>query len=782
MNKRPLLLMFVCFVLGEAGIYMQAQWSIVVTAAGAVLLGVWYAYTNGVRPVLLLFVFFYFWGMFCCREAQKPSALEVLCQEEKVEITVTGQVERVEDGSKGCRIYLNQLRYVNGEEWYTSRNKLIIVTESTPSCKLGQRIRCEGRVQPLEHARNPGGFDAYRYYRGRNVVCQMEGEQIEIMDSRYWWIRETLRQLRWDFAARLQILLSSKEAGILQAILLGEKSNLDDSIKKQYQQAGISHIIAISGLHIGFMGMVLLGILRRFQLPNTAASLIAAAGVFLYAFLAGMSASCERAAIMFAVVLLAKVVGRAYDLLSAMALAGLVILWRAPLQFLDAGFLLSFGAILGIGAVYPCLSAGYGKKEKSWKTKCKDNFLCSVSVQLVTMPVIAYFYYEIPIYAVFLNLVVIPLMSLLLPSAVIGLLLSYVRMEWGRVVLFPATLVLKCNELLSSCSNRFPFAHFVTGQPSWWQLLLYAGVGILFLIWFSERRGEGKGKKRGKTGRAVVIAGIVVVSGVVIGIVQGSSNSLRITMLDVGQGDGLVLELPQKKTILMDGGSSTESGLYDNIYAPFLKSRGITKVDYAIVSHSDMDHIKAVRELLQEGFPIGTLVLPDISQPDEVYLELCCLAEKRGIPVRKWFGGKQYWFGQCQMLCLNPQPGSSGEDTNADSLAILLRYQSFSMLFTGDLEGKGEEQVTQWLREVQENSCTVLKVAHHGSKNSTSEDFLKQVHPFLSLISCGKNNRYGHPHQEVLNRLDACGTKTLITSNTGAVTVWTDGQKMEWEE
>lgn len=762
MNKRPLLLMFVCFVLGEVGIYPEVQWGIGISAAGAVLLGIWYAHTNGIDLVLLLLVFFYLLGMRCCYDAKQPGALEDVCRAGNCDVTLTAQVDGVERNSLGYRIYLNQV-YLDGnyQGWIEKR---ILVNSEQIDCKLGQRVKCVGTLKLLEHARNPGGFDAYCYYQCRNVGYQLEVAEWRVVDNHYWQFREVLRLFREELANCFQKLVNPAEAGFLEAIVLGEKADLDKDIKKQYQQAGIAHVIAISGLHIGFLGMSLFGILRKCQLPYWAAAVLSGSLVLLYGIFTGMSASCERAVIMLLVSFLGKVIGRAYDLLSAMALAGIVILINAPLQFLDAGFLLSFGAIIGIGAIYPCLVKMHFPKEGKWLTRFRQNFLISVSVQLATLPIICYFYYEVPVYGVFLNLIVIPLMSFVVPSAMLGAMLSYINEELAHLVLLPAISILKWNQWLSGWSNNLPFAHWVTGQLKLWQFVLYVLV-LIIVLWSLNKH----------------CFPVLLVTGIlgIIGMLSFPDRNLRITMLDVGQGDGLVLQMPDSQVILIDGGSSSKQKLYEYTYEPYLKSQGITSIDYVIVSHGDIDHIKAIQELMEEGYPIRNLVLPHIIQPDDNYQQLYHMALQRKIPVTFISRGKKITGGDWTLTCLHPTMDYSGARANVYSTTLALRYEAFSMLFTGDLEGEGEEMVWEYLKQGKNSPYTVLKVAHHGSKNSTNEEFLRQVSPKYAIISAGENNSYGHPHQIVLKRLKKQGAKVYCTKEQGAVLVETDGNRIK---
>ncbi len=747
--------MLVCFVLGEISIYMQTWWITIVMAAGVIGVLICFIYANGIDTVLLLLLLFYGLGMIFTNESMKRGILDDYCSGDGIKATVTGQVEAIERTSGGVRIYLKDCSIETEKLSGTIKERIIFYVEREEAA-LGQTVCCDGALQMLKHATNPGGFDACTYYRSKNVKYELKNASITIKDNKIWRFREWLRQIKNRFAAQYQKLLTAKEAGLLEAIVLGEKADMDSDLKKQYQQAGIAHVIAISGLHIGLIGITLFEALRKFKWSYPSAAIFAGGIILLYGIFTGMSGSCKRALIMLIVSFLGKVIGRAYDLLSSMSFAALIILIDSPMQLMDAGFLLSFGAIFGIGAVYPCLNDFFSDffRSKKLLNKLWESFLISFSIQVVTIPVIAWFYYEIPMYSVFLNLVIIPLMSMLVPSAMLGLFCSLISIKLGALILFPARVIMFINEFLSDVFNHLPYAHFVTGRPELWQLFIYLALVVIILISVRRR----------------VFIGIAAAAAfLLIGSVFLPVKELSVTMLDVGQGDGMVIEFPTGEVILIDGGSSSEKKLYEYTYAPYLKSQGIVKVDMVIISHADMDHISAVKEMIEQHFPIGKLVLPDIAMPEDNYRNLVKLAKENGVNVQGISRGDRISVGNARLTCLHPPEGYKTEDANEYSATIDFEYKGFSMLFTGDLGGTSEEQVTQYMNSKGLSGYQVLKVGHHGSDTSSSDEFLKQVSPKAALISVGYGNSYGHPDREVLKRLCSVGAKVYRTDENGAI-------------
>lgn len=763
MNRRPLLLMLACFVFGEISVYAEKQWIIVIGAA--VLLGflVSFVYVNKSYPALLLFALCFIVGQLRCYDVMKPGLLE-LYKESSLSVHVTGQVDKIEAASDGYRIYIKKVNYTynyNMEERQYNTSRRLMFTVEKDTLKLGQWIRVDGQIKPLSRATNPGGFDSFTYYCGRNVEYQLKVKELTVSNVQCWRLLEYLRCMQKKLMRQTELLLEKNQAGVLAAMLLGERSLLDKDVKRLYQDAGIAHLIAISGLHIGFFGLLLFRMLRLLSFSYPVSGLIAGGVLLSYGAMTGCSVSCERAVIMLLVSFLGKVLGRAYDMLSAMSLAGLILLFIRPLQFIDAGFLLSFGAIAGIGVVYPVFKSiaksSFSSGKLGWLgQQLTDNLLLSSSVQLATLPVVAWFYYQLPLYQLMLNLLVLPLMSLLLPVSVIAIILSLLYFPLGKLFMLPAQWILQFFELAGGVTNHLPGSLLVCGQPGLWQIAGYYGVlvGILFVIYY--------GKKGYSLAALPLLFSLLLYQG---------SPGLSVTMLDVGQGDGLVIETPGRHVLLVDGGSTSKEKLYEYTYEPYLKSQGITKIEAIIVTHCDEDHISGLMELIQKGYPIGGIYLPRLMTPDEEYLEFQTIAKKYHIPVGYLSAGDSFSIDGVDISCLHPRSGESYESANSYSTTLSLSYGSFSMLFTGDLEGKGEEEVIHRLLEQKRSDYTVLKVAHHGSKNSSSEEFLNIVSPTVALISCADNNLYGHPHRELLERLRVAGARHYETPNSGAIRI-----------
>jgi competence protein ComEC len=668
----------------------------------------------------------------------------------------------------------------------------------------------------------------------------------------------------------------------MSAILLGDKSGLDAEVRELYQKSGIGHVLAISGLHMTFIGMGLYKVLRKLGFSFPLAGTIGVVFLLCYTLMVGCGVSSLRALIMFAVCAGADVAGRDYDICTATALAAvLIVAWR-PLYVLDAGFLLSFGAILAIALVMPVL------KEQ---TVLPGAVCASVAVQAVLLPVQLYFYFEVPSWCVFLNLLVVPLMSVVLGAGLLG---SFLCLFWtgaGQAVFVCCKGVLWLYERLCEFTMELPFGRLVLGRPSIWMMaayyvILFAGV-FVSILWRkrkcqvkkdgvmdiggakpamtsggrrdvgrlaktpSERRDVGQLAKtpgeRRDVGRLVKTPGEsrpmsvskwaftasvpMLAALFCLACWSGHQNAreIQVTMLDVGQGDCLYVQTPGGEHYLIDGGSTSESDIGKYRLEPFLKSRAVASLDYVFVTHGDEDHISGIEELLANqklGIGIRTLVLPPRYVMDDALAGLARLAEEHGTRVVTMQAGEQIVRGNGAapksssvsnlvaapknkgtsgeeeggafypaavpkdegavgkdvgdvsensviLACLAPGADYDGETGNEASLVLALRYGEFDMLFTGDIGKESEERLFE---EGTLGEYEILKAAHHGSKNSSCEEFLEAVSPQVVLISAGEDNSYGHPHPEAVERMKEVGGMIYCTIQNGAVTVCSDGE------
>lgn len=639
---------------------------------------------------------------------------------------------------------------------------------------IGTRLSVKGDFSLFNEASNPGQFDMKKYYHTRGIEYRLFDGQIIKAGKSYDVLRESLFSLRCRMAGVYEKYLPEKDSGILKAMILGDRTSIDPDIKDLYQSCGIMHAISISGLHISILGYGLYRLLRKLSLNALLSSVLCFSFIFLYSIMVGGSTSTIRAVIMFGTCLISDLCRRSYDLLSALALSLMSILFVDPLFIYEAAFLLSFGAVMGIALIDPVLI----KALPFGENRLLSGLLASISINLFTLPVILYFYYEIPLYSCFLNMVVIPCMGVLVISAVCmglaGIFIPFFALPPG----FICHLILSLYERGCQICKRIPGSSLVIGRPEMIRIAVFFILLTLLLFFWKKR--ERKEKRKGRRRKAAAYGYLICLMLLPLVLTVRVPDYMNYTMLDIGQGDCNVIRGADGRTIMIDCGSSSEKEIAKYRLIPFLKYSGEDTLDAVVLTHSDSDHINGVSELLSMkdtgGIKVKNLILPGSGKKDPKFSEILERAGETGTEVHFINGGESFSVGDMDFKCLSPDRGCSSGDTNEQSVVLELDYKRFSALFTGDIEGESERRLVMKLPEGK--SLCVLKVAHHGSRNSTPEELLKKTCPHYALISAGRKNRYGHPHEELLKRLYSVGSEIHRTGTEGAVTVRTNGKKI----
>lgn len=706
----------------------------------------------------------------------RPFPLEIRAKQGEV-LAITGQAYKIEKREKHQAVYLKNnsiLQIQKDQKQSFQESKFILYTDPEIQIHIGNAIRAAGELSFFQNARNPGNFDQKLYYQRQDIHGSAWAKEVEVVDDSIWKIRDWLSEFRSQWKKALIQAMGEKDGNVLSAMLLGEKSEMDPDTKELYQVSGIGHILAISGLHLSFIGIGAYRIFRRMTGSYTAGGIAGILLLVLYVMMIGVTISAVRALVMFLFRVGAEMTGRHYDPPTALAAAAAaVLLWR-PLSLYDGGFWLSFGAVFAMIIVLPI-----------FKGLPVQGFWASVSINLTILPVMLFYFFEFPPYSLLLNLFVIPLMSAML---LLGLLGSAAYAAGIPIAVFGLRICKVILWLYEKCCEigmGIPGARMIAGKPRLWQIAAYYILLAAALVFLRRLRRKEIKKASGMetTGRIKIMPLLALAAGIFILTFRfGEEGRLSVTILDVGQGDGIFIQGPAGGTYLIDGGSSDIKKVGQYRIEPFLKSRGVGKLDYVLISHGDSDHMNGVADLIERrkiGIEIGTLVLPMQEAWDESLCSLADMARQAGIQVAEIGPGQGIQEKEAALFCIQPAKGDEIQPGNEASMVLALSSGEFDMLLSGDVEGKGEELLTERLTKTEQaRTWEVLKVAHHGSRNSTSERFLQSVQPAFAIISAGEQNRYGHPHQETLVRLKERGIKIYSTQDKGAVMIEVKDGKM----
>lgn len=730
-------------------------------------------------------------------------------------LTFVGQVYQ-KDSEK---LYIQSVQIISmagiSQHAIPCKDNFICIPEEGTDIPLGSSLMMTGTFRPFSASTNPGEFDSREYYRILGVGGKVNNAVVLAQGKSFWRFREMLYQLRNLLRQRLERVFPEKEAAVMCALMLGDKENLDPELKDLYQRNGILHILSISSLHITMIGMTVYRLFRRCRIPVCPAAAAGCGLLLLYGMMTGFSVSACRAIGMYLLRMAAEVLGRTYDMPTAMGVMAAVLVVKNPYYLRHTGFLLSFTSMLGIGAVYPAMGFSGGKR--SVKEKLMEPVLSGVSITFATLPVQLWFYYQVPGYSVLLNILVLPFMKILMAAGFLALIPGLGVCGWAD------WLILQGYEKLCGLFDSFPFHTWNPGKPGLWQVIVYYLI-LAAAVWgrkylqdksrnLPQKQKKGSGKQaegpqmrrrsrkeylnviREKTvniswswkyqlGTFLCFA-VLLLNPTVFVWQPPAVNQLL--FLDVGQGDGILVRTASGQNYLFDGGSSSRSHVGKYVLLPCLRYYGIQTLDAVILSHPDADHVNGVMELLSmgqnSGIKIRQLVLPELSEEgkEKMLEQLGQFMEQRDwdseIPTCYLSAGENFRCPRAEFLCLHPESGWEGTEPNAYSICIYGIFtgpngeKEFDFLTTGDVEDRGEEALLAELCRRGIQGVSILKVAHHGSGNSTCEELLEQVSPALALISCGRNNRYGHPHQELLERLENAESTIMTTSELGAVRV-----------
>lgn len=654
-----------------------------------------------------------------------------------------------------------------------SHRVIFDLREEKEALQIGERVQLSGELALFEPAGNPGQFDSRSYYRRENVAGQLKNVRILKETGEVSAIRSFLQQWRERLDDSCLRILEEESARTLAAVAFGEKAWMVPEVKTQYQESGIAHIVSISGLHISMLGMGLYRALRHIIPWIPGAAVLSAAGMGFFVLMTGGSVSAQRAAWMFGLWLVAQIFGRKYDGKSALAFAGGFLLISDPQNLFDASFLLSFSALFCLLFLVPEFLRGIGQKQGMLRGSA---LVSGLMLWFGMLPVTLWFFFQTPVYAIFLNLLVVSLMPFVMGNGVAGAVVGLFSRPAGVFLGAPAGYLLQLFRCLCEAVSYLPGALQIWGRPTIAKILLYYG-NLLITVAAAKRIRNVKGR--------VVLWTMCILLG--IGIVQGTPpKQVEILCMDVGQGDGTLLRMPTGENCLIDSGSSSEKNIWKGIDQT-LRYYGADTLDYVFLSHADADHINGIEQYLsayacnltgknRHGITLKALVLPPTAEKGD-FRKLRQLCAKNGIQIFSMEAGSQILEGRkskWSFSCLAPNTKTLSGDKNEDSMVLLFQYGKFRMLFTGDLEGTAEKQMAKTNRKALK--ADVLKVGHHGSKNGSSEEFLAEVAPQAAVISCGAKNNYGHPAEETVTRLKKIGSEIYITAEDGAILICTDGR------
>ncbi len=641
----------------------------------------------------------------------------------------------------------------------TGRVQLTIYGETAPVGE-GQRIRCEVRLHRPAGFRNPGGFDYPAALRrdGILLVGNGRGDRLAALtpDVPPWPVRVK----RWAVAT-IDSHLPEASAALLSGLLLGERTALPRETDEAFRRAGVYHILAVSGFNVALLASSVFAALTLIGVPRRTTAVAAAVVLVGFALVVGGQPSVLRATTMGLLLLAAVLLDRRSQLMNAICLAGIALLAWSPSALWDPGFQLSFAATAGIVYLSPSIGAFLG--ERDWPRWLVTAMAVSLAAQLAVSPAMLVHFNQLSLIGVVANLLVVPLAG---PATTIGMLALLVASvsDGAAGSLFDVLwLVLLALRAVVRVAAAVPGAMVYLPAPPW--AATAAWCGGLALVPFLAGRRWAKLAAAGLFALALAVSAWPWL--------DPGDGRLRITFLDVGQGDATLVEIPGGPRLLIDGGPGglLRFDVGEHVLSPFLWNRPVGRLDVVALTHTDSDHAGGLAAVLRR-FRVGEFWETGRWGPGGEVTRVAL--EQSAVPRRVLRAGQRFRLGDARLTVLNPgaEPSLTAND---DSLVLRLDWLAASVLLTGDVGWAAEARM---LEHGGPGSVVVLRVAHHGSRTSSSQAFLEATRPEFAVVSVGTRNPFRHPTPEVLARLTAIGARIYRTDLDGAIIMETDGTRL----
>ena len=693
--------------------------------------------------------------------------------------------------------------------------KLILSINKNKKIELeyGDKIEVSGEFIEPSDARNYGGFDYKEYLKTIKIHGTIKADSINVLSKNSnSFIFTFSNDINLKIKENINKLIPEKYSAIFTGLILGDTSNVEEKVNENFKIANISHVLAISGMHITYI-IIGIEIILKNAIGKRRTRIITIIVLVIYMFITGFSPSVVRASIMGIVMLISKLIHRKNDIWTSISLSLFILLMYNPFLILNVGLQLSYLGTIGIVCfnknVYNFLRKlkirnrkiryRINRKFILLMDKIKEILSVTLSAQIVILPILLFNFNILGIYFFISNILVSVIIGPIIIVGFVCILISFISIKIAKILSIFMSVGIQILISISEISH-LPFSKIYIPTPKVWQIVIYyICVIVINKIYMSFNLKEPDFtsirirnlvavlKFKFRQNRKKILRSLIVFVSLVL-ILNIIPKKLKIYFVDVGQGDCTFITTPQNKTILIDGGGSMseEYDVGESTLLPYILDRGYTKIDYIFISHFDQDHVGGILTILEE-LKVGQVYIAKQEQDSENYQKFLKVVKDKKIKVKVL---KQ---GDCLKIEKNlyfdilwPIEEQIQENIlNNNAMVMKLRYGKFSMLFTGDIEEVAEEKILEFYKEKIDKGenilkSKVLKVAHHGSKTSTTQSFFEKVNPEICLIGVGKNNMFGHPTAEVLERIS--GTRIYRTDEEGEIVLEVecngDGPKM----
>ncbi len=672
---------------------------------------------------------------------------------------------------------------------------------SKEELEYGDKIDVNGEFIEPSKARNYKGFDYKKYLKTLKIYGTIKVKNIKVLEkNRASILMQISNRVFIKIKETIKSTYSEKIAKIVMGVMLGYTDEIDDETKQDFSNSNISHVLAVSGMHISYIIILVTNSTKKL-FGKKQSKIIASIVLLIYMFITGFGISVVRASIMGILSCMAFIVYRKSDTLNNISISALIILINNPYSLTSLSFLLTYGGTLGIiyfEQIVEKILKSINLRNRKWKyvflkiqRKCKniiEVISVSISAQIIITPIMALNFNSIGIGFILTNLMLSYIIGIIVMGGFIQILISMISINAGmaiaKIIEIPVYGIL----LISKIS----FGNFKIVTPDLYQVIVYYIVVCLFRFLYQVFHSKNCNPTQKRIKNTIYLvryklrpyfSKIKIAFLIIILLICGLKKiprDLKIYFIDVGQGDSTLIVTPNNKTILIDGGGSKTYDVGKNTLEPYLLDRKINKIDYAIISHYDQDHCDGVLYVLQNMKVENVIIGKQIKDSDN-YNKFIKIIKEKGINVHIVHAGKRLNIEKnlyFDILWPDMENKINENVLNNNSLICKLVYKDFSMLFTGDIEEIAEKSILKKYKESKLLKSTILKVAHHGSKTSSSKEFISTVQPQIALIGVGNNNKFGHPSDITIEGLKSINCKIYRTDKDGEISIIVKNNQM----
>lgn len=651
----------------------------------------------------------------------------------------------------------------------------------------GDKIKVKGEYIVPEVSRNYGGFNYKEYLKTQKVYGIFEADNVEVISiNNLSKVELFANDFKNKIISDINNILPDNTRDLFLGILIGYDDNLSEDIEESFRRSSLTHLLAVSGAHIAYIISAFLFLFSRLRCPKKITSILTIIFLVFFMYITDFSASVVRASIMGILLLISLILFKKNDIFNSISLSVLLILLENPYKILDIGLLLSYFATIGI----ICFSRILNKRNKEEINLymkifnyLKDLIFITVFANIFVIPIMVYNFNTISLTFVISNLIAGILIGPITIGGFILIIISLINMKLAYIIGIPYNILLELLIKNTKLTSLIPLSEILVSTPSIPIIIIYYVFLVLCLSYillqkeYSNRyliktilNSINKFLKYIKKNYKIIIISIVISSILIILISKTIPKDLKISFIDVGQGDSTLVITPTNKKILIDSGGA-ETGNFDvgkSTLVPYLLDRNIIFLDYICISHFDSDHCHGFIYLLN-NIRVKNIIISKQYESTSNFEEIMSIAKRKDINILKVEAGNVMQIDKYVRFKVYSPGKELTNDINDNSIVMKLEYLNFSCLFTGDISKSIEQNLVKEYGKSLKS--TVLKVAHHGSATSSKKSFIQAVSPKISLIGVGKNNKFGHPNEEVIKTLESMDSRIYRTDKDGEINI-----------